>query len=97
MTELSHITPTPEQAQQIEAMMQAKFPVTLSSIAQRLGLSDLEAARLLPTDRAAFAPLATGEAFDEFWAELATWKKVTSMKLKASSSRVSVPRATTTF
>lgn len=82
MTELSHITPTPEQAQQIEAMMQAKFPVTLSSIAQRLGLSDLEAARLLPTDRAAFAPLATGEAFDEFWAELATWKKVTLMILK---------------
>lgn len=84
MTELTHLAPTADEAKVIEEMLTAKFPVTLSSIAQRLGLSDLEAARRLPVERAAFAPIASGEAFDEFWAELATWQKVTLMILKDS-------------
>ena len=40
--------PTAEQAKIIEEMLAAPYPVTVSSIAGRLGVTDLEAAELLP-------------------------------------------------
>ena len=44
--------PTAEQAKIIEEMLAAPYPVTVSSIAGRLGVTDHEAAELLPKDHA---------------------------------------------
>ena len=73
----NHTTPTPEQAKIIEEMLAAPYPVTVSSIAGRLGVTDLEAAQLLPEDRCTFVSGDIAERFSEIWAELASWEKVT--------------------
>ena len=46
--------PTAEQAKIIEEMLAAPYPVTVSSIAGRLGVTDLEAAELLPEANCTF-------------------------------------------
>ena len=84
MTTFEKITPTAEQTQKIEALLSAKVPVTLTSIARELGMTPFEASRLLPAKVAAYADLSTPEKFDEFWLALCDWEKVTLMILKDS-------------
>lgn len=82
MTTYTRVTPTKEEAQIIDGLLTAKFPVTLGTFAKALQCTDLQAGLKLPAERATFVALPDGEAFDAFWAELATWKKVTLMILK---------------
>ena len=51
---IERITPTEAEAATINELMNAKFPVTVSSIAGKLGMTELEAARRLPADRVSF-------------------------------------------
>ena len=69
--------PTAEQAKIIEEMLAAPYPVTVSSIAGRLGVADLEAAELLPEVNCTFVKGDITERFTEIWAELASWEKIT--------------------
>lgn len=69
--------PTAEQAKIIEEMLAAPYPVTVSSIAGRLGVTDLEAAELLPEANCTFVKDDITERFTEIWAELASWEKIT--------------------
>lgn len=69
--------PTAEQAKIIEEMLAAPYPVTVSSIAGRLGVTDLEAAELLPEANCTFVKGDITERFTEIWAELASWEKIT--------------------
>lgn len=74
---IERITPTEAEAATINELMNAKFPVTVSSIASKLGMTELEAARRLPADRVSFVSGDMTERFDEVWAALAAWDKVT--------------------
>ena len=69
--------PTAEQAKIIEEMLVALYPVTVSSIAGRLGVTDLEAAELLPEANCTFVKGDITERFTEISAELASWEKIT--------------------
>ena len=59
--------PTAEQAKIIEEMLAAPYPVTVSSIAGRLGVTDLEAAELLPEVNCTFVKGDITERFTEIW------------------------------
>ena len=60
--------------------------MTVSSIAGRLGVTDLEAAELLPEVNCTFVKGDITERFTEIWAELASWEKITlSFSMKAAS------------
>lgn len=74
---LERITPTEAQAATIAELMSAKFPVTLSSIAAKLGMTELEAARRMPADIVSFVAGNADERFDDLWAALAEWEKAT--------------------
>lgn len=54
--------------------MNAKFPVTIGSIAKALECSSLEAAKELPADNVSFAD---GSEFKSVWEELCNWEKAT--------------------
>lgn len=96
--------PTAEQAKIIEEMLAAPYPVTVSSIAGRLGVTDLEAAELLPEANCTFVKGDITERFTEIWAELASWEKITLFiqhegsifEIQGSSMRERLLRATTT-
>ena len=75
--DIQHVTPTESEAAAIAELMAAKFPVTLSSVAGKLGMSELEAARRMPEDVVRFVSGDVAERFDELWAALAAWEKAT--------------------
>lgn len=74
---IERITPTEAEAATINELMNAKFPVTVSSIAGKLGMTEIEAARRLPADRVSFVTGDMNERFDNLWAALAAWEKAT--------------------
>ena len=74
---IERITPTEAESAAIAELMSAKFPVTLSSIAGKLGMTELEAARRMPADIVSFVSGDASERFDELWASLADWEKAT--------------------
>ena len=74
---IERITPTEAESAAIAELMRAKFPVTLSSIAGKLGMTELEAARRMPADIVSFVSGDASERFDELWASLADWEKAT--------------------
>lgn len=74
---IERITPTEAESAAIAELMSAKFPVTLSSIAGKLGITELEAARRMPADIVSFVSGDASECFDELWASLADWEKAT--------------------
>lgn len=74
---IERIEPTAEQAAAITELMNAKFPVTLGVVAQKLGLTELEAAKRLPADRISFVTGDAAERFPELWAAFADWAKAT--------------------
>ena len=57
-----------------EALAENKGPVMPATLAGRFGVTELEAVRALPDEMRAFAP---ATAFDDIWAELATWPSAT--------------------
>ena len=75
MTE--HITPTADEAKIIADLMAAPHPVTLATIAKALGTTELAAAQKMPEDAVAFVAGDASEKFDDVWAALAVWEKVT--------------------
>lgn len=74
---MQHIEATAAEQAKIDELMHAKFPVTLATIAKVLETTELEAARRLPDNAASFVSGNAAERFDEIWAELASWEKVT--------------------
>ena len=64
---MQHITATVQEEQKIQELMKAPFPVTLSTVAKAL----------MPEDVVRFVNGNVAEQFDEIWAELAQWEKVT--------------------
>lgn len=68
---------TMDEAAIIEHHLTASFPVTLSSLAKALGTTPREAAQKLPADMARFVTGNANERFDDLWARLAEWGKVT--------------------
>lgn len=74
---IERITPTTEETAAINELLSAQRPVTLSSLAAALGMTELEAARRLSSDQAAFVTGNASERFDEVWASLAEWTKAT--------------------
>ena len=74
---IERITTTEAESAAIAELMRAKFPVTLSSIAGKLGMTELEAARRMPADIVSFVSGDASERFDELWASLADWEKAT--------------------
>lgn len=80
-----HITPTAEEKAAIEELMKAPYPVTVGSIAGKLGCSDLEAAQKMPTEIVSFVTGDIAERFSDIWAELASWEKVTFFVIHASN------------
>ncbi len=75
MTE--HLTATPEEAEKIASLMQAPYPVTLAAVAKTLGTTELVAAQKMPSDAVAFVSGDASERFDDVWAALSAWEKVT--------------------
>lgn len=75
MTE--RIAATPAEAAKIAELMAAPFPVTVSSVAKALGTTELVAAQKLPKDAVSFITGNIAERFDEIWAALAAWEKIT--------------------
>ncbi len=82
MEEFSLLTPSSSEQETINSLMSARFPVTLSSMAQALQMNALQAARRLPKERVGIVDLREPEQFDAFWEALCEWKKVTLMILK---------------
>lgn len=74
---MQHITATAQEEQKIQELMKAPFPVTLSTVAKALQTTELEAAAKMPEDVVRFVNGNVAEQFDEIWAELAQWEKVT--------------------
>ncbi len=74
---MHHIEATAVEQLKIDELMNAKFPVTLATIAKALETTELEAARKLPENVVTFVSGNASERFDEIWAELASWEKVT--------------------
>lgn len=62
------------QKEKIKALLSAKQPVTISSMAKELGCTALQAAHLLPEEMRSFAP---GEEFEKVWLALCQWPKAT--------------------
>lgn len=67
--------PTPEEAEKTAALLHAGRPVTVSTIAQAIGATDLQAAALLPPSIAAFVEGDPAERFPEVWEALCEWEK----------------------
>lgn len=61
----------------IAELLNAAYPVTLGTAAKMLGTTEIEAARALPEGMAQFVTGGMPERFDEVWARLAAWEKVT--------------------
>lgn len=74
---INHMEPTAEQKAMIDELMKAPFPVTVETIARKLNVTPLEAAQLLPAEVVTFVSGDAAERFDDIWAELASWDKVT--------------------
>ncbi len=74
---IDHIEPTAEEAAKIAEMMSAKYPVTISTVAKKLGMTELEAARRMPVDMIRFVKGDMAESFDELWEALCDWEKAT--------------------
>ena len=74
---INHIEPTAEEAAQLAEMMSAKYPVTVGTVAKKLEMSELEAARRMPTDMIQFVKGEMTERFDELWEALCDWEKAT--------------------
>jgi hypothetical protein len=63
-----------EQNAKIEALLNAKHPVTIGSLAHELECTAQEAAHLLPSHMRTFAP---GADFDKVWETIASWDSAT--------------------
>ncbi len=63
-----------EKQAKVRELLNAKYPVTIGTIAGALGCSMLEAAEELPAEMRSFAP---GEDFERIWAALADWQSAT--------------------
>ena len=74
---MQHITATVQEEQKIQELMKAPFPVTLSTVAKALQTTELEAAAKMPEGVVSFVSGSAAERFDDIWAELASWQKVT--------------------
>ena len=74
---IERITPTAEETAAINELLSSKRPATLSSLASALGMTELEAARRLSSEQAAFVTGNASERFDEVWTSLADWAKTT--------------------
>lgn len=72
-----HIAATAEESTKIAELMQAPFPVTVASIAKALGCDELTAAQKMPETAVRFVAGDVSQKFEELWAELASWEKVT--------------------
>ena len=81
MTE--HLTATPEEADKIAELMASPYPVTIGSVAQALGTTELAAAQKMPTESVAFVTGNASERFDDVWAALSHWEKVTFFVIHA--------------
>lgn len=68
---------TAEETAKIEELLKAPYPVTLGTVAKALETDELTAARKLPEGIAAFVKHEKEEWFDDLWAALAAWEKVT--------------------
>ena len=82
---MQRIQPTPQQQAVIDEVMAAPYPATIGTLAGKLGLSDCDAARLLPESAAAFVPGDASARFAEVWEALAEWEKVTLFIIHAGS------------
>lgn len=74
---IENLTPTAEQKAVIDELLAAPFPATLETFAGRLNVTPLEAARLLGPQMCAFVTGEASERFDEVWASLTEWERVT--------------------
>lgn len=74
---MQRIQPNPEQQTIINEILTAQHPVTIGTLAQKLGTTECEAARLLPDTVAAFVSGDASARFAEVWEMLADWEKVT--------------------
>ena len=74
---IDHIEPTAQEAAKLAEMMSAKYPVTVATVAKKLEMSELEAARRMPTDMIRFVKGEMTERFDELWEALVAWEKAT--------------------
>ena len=79
------LQPTAEQAAVIEEMMKAPYPVTIGSLATRLGARECDAAALLSEEVAAFVAGDASARFAEVWEALADWDKVTLFIIHAGN------------
>ena len=68
---------TTEEARIIEELMRASRPITIRSVAEALGTTDLEAARKLPAGVCRFVSGDASERFGEIWEALCAWEKAT--------------------
>ncbi len=59
---------------QIDTMLAEKKTIMLAGLAHEHNIAELEVAKLLPADMAAFAPK---DAFEPIWDGLAEWEKMT--------------------
>lgn len=66
----------PRQAVIAEALA-APYPVTLEGLAAKLGVTALEAARMLPKKNCAFVQGDASERFGEIWEGLCAWERAT--------------------
>lgn len=76
-TTVTRMEPTDQEAAAIGRLLAAPYPVTLDTVAKELGCTPLAAAQKMPEANVRFV---TGDAagrFDDIWAELAGWQKVT--------------------
>ncbi len=69
--------PTHEQKVLIDELLGAPFPVTLETMASKLQLTPIQAAKLLGGDMCAFVTGDVTQRFDEVWESLAQWERVT--------------------
>ena len=74
---IERIEPTAEEAAKIEELMQAPYPVTLGTLAKKLDMTELEAARRLPEGIVRFVTGNVKERFSDLWGALADWEKTT--------------------
>lgn len=72
-----HIAPNQEEAAKIAELMQAPYPVTLACVAKALNTDEFTAARKMPETAVRFVTGDVSQRFEELWAELADWEKVT--------------------
>ena len=82
---MQRLIPTPEQKTAIEEIMKAPYPVTIGTVAKKLGTSELVAAQLLPASVATFVAGDASARFAEVWEALAEWERVTLFIIHAGN------------